>query len=96
MLFLAADLRGDLENLRTPDHPNKARIQDVSRHTLSKTLLAVAITAASASAFAVTSDLNKDVSGATEVAYSRADFNNVTLSGKPIERQMRTEQGLKV
>ncbi|MBM5459101.1 autotransporter domain-containing protein [Pseudomonas sp. P66] len=53
----------------------------MTRHTLSKTILAVAITAASASAFAVSGDLNKDVSGPTEVAYSRADFNNVTLSG---------------
>nr|WP_306466672.1 autotransporter outer membrane beta-barrel domain-containing protein [Pseudomonas sp. HD6421] len=73
-----------METLRTPDPPNNARIQDVSRHTLSKTILAVAISAASVNAFAVVvpSDLNKDVSGATEVAYNRTVFENVTLSGE--------------
>lgn len=53
----------------------------MSRYPLSKTILAMAITAATTTAFADVADLNRDVSGTSEVAYSRTGFNNVTLTG---------------
>lgn len=67
----------------------------MSQHTLSKTFLALAITAASASALAVPADLNKDVSGASEVAYSRVSYNNVTLSGNATREADQDGTGFK-
>lgn len=52
------------------------------KHTLSKTILAFAVTAATASAFAVPAlDLNQDVSGLNEVSFTRIQVGNVTLQG---------------
>lgn len=64
-----------------PDHKNRTRTYPLNNFTISKTVLAIAITAASAQAFSAPGPLSQDVTGANVITLSHTDNTDVTLTG---------------
>lgn len=80
MIFSASSQKASNPDLR-PEDQSKRNDTIVSTSTLRKTLLAIAISAATTSAFAAPVSLNTDISGPTFQLFEQVDFESATLTG---------------